>query len=340
MGVVILGGARTPIGAYRGSLSALTAPQLGSVAIRAALERSGVSPSAIDEVYMGQVVQAGAGGAPGRQAAIGAGVPSDVTTTTVNKMCGSGLKTVMIAAAQIEAGLADLVVAGGMESMSNAPFLVRGARGGLGLGDQQLEDANLRDGLIDAYGNGHMGKCTDDVAAQRGLSRDEQDEFAFRSYERALRAQREGDFAAEIVPVEVPQRKGPPTVVKVDETPRETSRETLAGMKPAFKKDGTITAGNASKVNDGAAAVIVASEKKAAELSRDPIARIVAQAQFARNPVEFILAPAGAIRRVLDRAGWKVSEVDLFEVNEAFSAIDLVRRDIGIPVEKFNVNGG
>jgi acetyl-CoA C-acetyltransferase len=338
--VVIVGAARTPIGAFLGGLAPLAAPKLGAIAIRAALERSGVRAEAIDEVYMGNVVQAGVGQAPARQAALGAGLPQSVPCTTVNKVCGSGLKSVMLASSQIRAGEARCIVAGGMESMSNAPYLARGLRTGLSLGEHLIEDANLVDGLVDAYGGGHMGLGGEKAAECCALTREDQDRFAVRSYEKALAAQRSGAFDAEIVAVEVPGRKGAVTTIARDETPRETSFEALSKLAPAFKPGGTVTAGNASKLNDGAAALVVASEERARELRVAPIARVIAQAQYAREPELFLLAPSGAIGRVLERAGWTVDTVDLFEVNEAFSGIEGVRRELGIPEEKFNVNGG
>ncbi len=338
--VVILGAARTPIGAFLGGLAPLAAPKLGSIAIGCALERAGVKPDDVDEVYMGNVIQAGVGQAPARQAALGARIPNSVPCTTVNKVCGSGLKSVMLAATQIIAGESRLIVAGGMESMSNAPYLMRGARAGLALGEHKIEDANLTDGLLDAYGHGHMGLGGEIAAERCGLSREEQDRFAVSSYEKALRAQREGAFDAEIVPVEVAGRKGAVTLVKSDETPRETSLESLAKLAPSFKPQGTVTAGNSSKLNDGAAAVIVAGADRAKELRAAPIARVVAQGQFAHEPEMFLTAPKGAIARCLEKAGWSVGDVDLFEVNEAFSGIECVRRELEIPAEKFNVNGG
>jgi acetyl-CoA C-acetyltransferase len=338
--VVIVGAARTPIGAFLGDLAPLAAPKLGAIAIRAALERSGISDDKIDEVYMGNVVQAGVGQAPARQAALGAGLPQSVPCTTVNKVCGSGLKSVMLASSQILAGEARCIVAGGMESMSNAPYLARGLRTGLALGEHGIEDANLVDGLVDAYGGGHMGLGGEKAAECCALTREDQDRFALHSYEKALRAQREGAFDAEIVTVDVPGRKGAVTTVAKDETPRETSLDALAKLTPAFKPGGTVTAGNASKLNDGAAALVVASTDSARELHAAPIARVIAQAQYAREPELFLLAPSGAIARVLERAGWTVDGVDLFEVNEAFSGIEGVRRELGIPDEKFNVNGG
>ena len=338
--VVIVGAARTPIGAFLGGLAPLAAPKLGAIAIRAALERSGVSDDKIDEVYMGNVVQAGVGQAPARQAALGAGLPQSVPCTTVNKVCGSGLKSVMLASSQILAGEARCIVAGGMESMSNAPYLARGLRTGLALGEHRIEDANLVDGLVDAYGGGHMGLGGEKAAECCALTREDQDRFALHSYEKALRAQKDGAFDAEIVTVEVPGRKGAVTTVAKDETPRETSLDALAKLAPAFKPGGTVTAGNASKLNDGAAALVVASADRARDLGAKPIARVIAQAQYAREPELFLLAPSGAITRVLERAGWAVDSVDLFEVNEAFSGIEGVRRELGIPDEKFNVNGG
>ncbi|HET9808566.1 MAG TPA: acetyl-CoA C-acyltransferase [Candidatus Limnocylindria bacterium] len=338
--VVIVGAARTPIGAFLGGLAPIAAPQLGAIAIRAALERSGVAPGQIDEVFMGNVVQAGVGQAPARQAALGAGLPQSVPCTTVNKVCGSGLKSVMLASSQIRAGEARCIVAGGMESMSNAPYLARGLRTGLALGEHRIEDANLVDGLVDAYGGGHMGLGGEKAAECCALTREDQDRFAVRSYEKALQAQKNGAFDEEIVTVDVPGKKGAVTTVAKDETPRETSLEAMAKLAPAFKPGGTITAGNASKLNDGAAALVVASADRARELRAAPLARVIAQGQYAREPELFLLAPSGAIARVLERAGWTMDSVDLFEVNEAFSGIEGVRRELGIPEEKFNVNGG
>jgi acetyl-CoA C-acetyltransferase len=338
--VVIIGAARTPIGAFLGGLAPLAAPQLGAIAIRAAIQRSGVPVDQIDEVFMGNVVQAGVGQAPARQAALGAGLPQSVPCTTVNKVCGSGLKSVMLASSQIRAGEARCIVAGGMESMSNAPYLARGLRTGLALGEHRIEDANLVDGLVDAYGGGHMGLGGEKAAECCALTREDQDRFAVRSYEKALQAQKSGAFADEIVTVDVPGRKGAVTTITKDETPRETSVEALSKLAPAFKPGGTVTAGNASKLNDGAAALVVASDERARELRAAPLARVIAQGQYAREPELFLLAPSGAIARVLERAGWSMDSVDLFEVNEAFSGIEGVRRELGIPEEKFNVNGG
>lgn len=339
-GSVILGAARTPIGAFLGGLAPLKAPELGAIAIKCAIERSGVAIDQIDEVFMGSVVQAGIGQAPARQASLGAGLPNSVPCTTINKVCGSGLKAVMLAASQIAAGEYGVIVAGGMESMSNAPYLLRGLRQGLPLGEHSIEDANLTDGLVDAYGGGHMGLGGEKAAAKSGLSRADQDRFAVRSYEKALAAQRSGAFDDEIVPVEVTGRKGQVTRVEKDETPRETSLEALAALTPAFKADGTVTAGNASKLSDGAAALVVAGAARARALGAAPLARIVAQGQYAHEPDLFLLAPSGAIARVLEKAGWNADEVDLYEVNEAFSGVEAVRLEIGIAEERFNVNGG
>ena len=337
---VILGAARTPIGAFLGGLASLRAPELGAIAIRCAVLRSGISAEAIDEVFMGNVIQAGVGQAPARQASLGAGLSRSIPCTTINKVCGSGLKAVMLAASQIAAGEYGVIVAGGMESMSNAPYLLRGLRQGLSLGDHAMEDADQTDGLVDAYGGGPMGLGGEKAAAKTGLTRDDQDRFALRSYEKAIAAQKSGAFDAEIVPVEVTDRKGKVTRIERDETPRETSLEALAGLKPAFKEHGTVTAGNASKLNDGAAAVVVASAARAGELGARPLARIVAQAQYALEPDLFLLAPSGAIARVLVKAGWAAGDVDLYEVNEAFSGVEAVRREIGIAEDRFNVNGG
>jgi acetyl-CoA C-acetyltransferase len=338
--VVIVGAARTPIGAFLGSLAALPAPRLGAIAISAALDRARVRAEHVDEVYMGNVIQAGVGQAPARQASIFAGIPNTVPCTTINKVCGSGLKSVMLASSQIRAGEASLIVAGGMESMSNAPYLLERARTGYKLGDATLVDAMIKDGLWDAYHHFHMGMGGELVAECCGVTREVQDDVALRSYTRALEAQRRGLFDDEIVPVAVPQPKGAPMIVAKDETPRETSRDALAKLKPSFKEGGTVTAGNASKLNDGAAALVVASATRARELGAAPLARIVAQAQAAREPELFLLAPSEAIRRLLERTGWSVGDVDSFEVNEAFAGVEAVRRELAIPEEKFNPRGG
>ena len=338
--IVIVAATRTAIGKFGGALAKIPAPELGATVIRELLARAKLKPDQISEVILGQVLAAGSGQNPARQALIKAGLPAAIPAMTINKVCGSGLKAVMLAASQIAAGEARLAVAGGMESMSNAPYLARGLRAGLPLGEHKLEDANLVDGLMDAYGHGHMGLGGELVAEECGLGRADQDRFALASYEKALRAQREGAFDAELVPVEVPGRKGTVTLVNKDESPRETSLEALAKLQPAFKTGGTVTAGNASKLNDGGAAVIVASAERARDLGAKPLARIVAQSQFAHEPERFLAAPKGAIERCLEKAGWKIADVDLFEVNEAFSGIECVRRELDISEARFNVNGG
>ena len=338
--VVLVGAARTPIGAFLGSLASVPAPRLGAVSIAAALDRAHVRPEQVDEVYMGNVIQAGVGQAPARQASIFAGIPDTVPCTTVNKVCGSGLKSVMLASSQIRAGEAALVVAGGMESMSNAPHLLERARTGYRFGDATIVDAMIKDGLWDVYHNFHMGMGGELVAECCGVTREIQDDVALRSYTRALDAQRRGLFEDEIVPVEVAQPKGAPIVVSKDETPRETSKDALAKLKPSFQEGGTVTAGNASKLNDGAAAVVVASVARARELGLRPLARIVAQSQAAREPEMFLLAPAEAIRRLLEKTGWDVAGIDSFEINEAFGGVEAVRTELGIPEAKFNPRGG
>jgi acetyl-CoA C-acetyltransferase len=338
--VVIVGAARTPVGNFLGALASLPAPRLGAVAIRAACDRARVRSEHVDEVYMGNVIQAGVGQAPARQAAIFAGLPKEIPCTTINKVCGSGLKSVMLAQSQIRAGEAGLIVAGGMESMSNAPYLLERARSGYRYGDGTLVDAMIKDGLWDVYNRFHMGMGGELAADCCGMTREIQDEVALRSYARALRAQADGLFDDEIVPVDVPQAKGPPVLVTRDETPRETTRESLARLQPAFKEGGTVTAGNASKLNDGAAAVVVAAADRAEELGLRPLARIVAQAQAAREPELFLLAPTQAVRNLLDKVRWKVEDVDSFEINEAFAGIEAVRRELDIPEEKFNPRGG
>ena len=338
--VFIVGAARTPIGNFLGSLASLPAPRLGAIAIQAALDRARVRPEQVDEVYMGNVIQAGVGQAPARQASIFAGIPNAVPCTTVNKVCGSGLKSVMLAQTQIRAGEARVIVAGGMESMSNAPYLLERARTGYRYGDATLVDAMIKDGLWDVYNRFHMGMGGEAVADCCGITREISDQVALRSYTRALRAQKDGLFDDEIVPVEVAQPKGAPLRVDRDETPRETSREALAKLAPAFKEGGTVTAGNASKLNDGAAALVVAGAGRAKELGLRPLARIVAQAQAAREPELFLLAPSQAVRTLLQKADWTVADVDSFEINEAFAGVEAVRNELGIPEEKFNPRGG
>jgi len=339
--VVIVSGARTPIGSFQGALSGVPAPKLGAVAIRAALERGRVAPDAVGEVYMGCVLPAGQGQAPARQAAIAAGIPAAVGAVTVNKVCGSGLKAVVFARNAIAAGEHDVVVAGGMESMSNAPYLLPKAREGYRLGHAQVIDSMIADGLWDAYGNVHMGDCGELCAKEKGISRADQDAFAAESYRRALRAQAEGKFKPEIVPVELPQKKGTPVIVADDEEPGRGNIEKLPTLRPAFQKDGTITAGNASSINDGAGALVLAAADVAAARGWKPLARIVAAAGHAQAPEWFTTAPTGAIQRVLERAGWKKDDVDLWEINEAFAVVSIINnRMLGLDPARVNVWGG
>jgi acetyl-CoA C-acetyltransferase len=339
--VWIVGAARTPIGAFQGELASLTAPALGRVAIRAALERAGVSPDAVGETFMGCVLPAGVGQAPARQASLGAGIPKSAGATTINKVCGSGLKAVILGAQAIQVGAEDVVVAGGMEAMSQAPYLLPKARDGLRLGHGEVIDSMIKDGLWDAYGDVHMGSCADLCAKEKGISRQAQDQFAAESYRRALRAQAEGRWKAEIVPVEVPQRKGPPKVVAEDEEPKRGDIEKLGALRPAFGKEGTVTAGNASSINDGAAAVVLMARELAEKTGRKPLARIVGHAGHAQAPEWFTTAPAGAIERLLDRVRWKVSDVDLWEINEAFAVVSIVNNQLlGLSGDNVNVWGG
>jgi acetyl-CoA C-acetyltransferase len=339
--VVIVSGARTPIGSFQGSLASLAAPKLGAIAIRAALERAGVPGDAVGEVYMGCVLPAGQGQAPARQASIGAGVPTSVGAVTVNKVCGSGLKAVVMGGNAIATGEHDVVVAGGMESMTNAPFLLPKAREGLRLGHAQVIDSLIQDGLWDAYKNVHMGECGELCAKEKGISRQDQDAFAAESYRRALAAQKAGKFRGEIVPVEVPARKGPPTVVSDDEEPGRGDIEKLPALRPAFTKDGTITAGNASSINDGGAALVLAGADVAAARGWKPLARIVGAAGHAQAPEWFTTAPAGAIEKLMARTGWTKDDVDLWEINEAFAVVSIANnRMLGLDPARVNVWGG
>ena len=339
--VVIVSAARTPIGSFGGALSPMSAPQLGSIAIKEALARAKVDGADVDEVLMGCVLPAGVGQAPARQASLGAGIPNSVGCVTVNKVCGSGLKTVMMAAAAIKAGDADIIVAGGMESMSNAPYYLPKARTGYRMGNGELVDGMIFDGLWDPYKNHHMGIAGELCASEKKIDRERQDAHAAQSYKRAQSATAEGLFKAEIVPVEVPQRKGDPIVVTDDEEPSRGRPDKLPGLRTAFKKDGTITAGNASSINDGAAAVVVMSEDEAKKRGLTPLATITAYAGAAQAPEWFTTAPAKSIANLLDKTGHKADDVDLWEINEAFSVVALVNADeVGIPDDKVNVRGG
>ncbi len=338
--VVILSAARTAIGAFQGAFRDLPAPKLGAAALAGAIRRAGVEPAAIEQVYMGNVLSAGIGQAPARQAAFGAGCPESTGAVTLNKVCGSAMRAVMTAANDLRAGDFRLVAAGGMESMSQSPYLAVGVRDGLRLGGGKLVDSMIHDGLWDPYGDKHMGNCAELCAREYAFSREAQDEFSRESYARARAAQDSGAFAAEIVPVEVPGRKGV-TVVDKDEEPYRSDLEKMGGLKPAFDKSGTVTAANASKINDGAAALVLATAEEAARLGLRPIARLVAQASFAQAPDWFTTAPVTAVRRALDRAGLGIDDIDLFEINEAFAVVALAcRQDLGIPAGKLNVRGG
>ncbi len=339
---VIVSAVRTPIGRFQGTLASLTAPELGAVAIKGAVERAGIDPSAVDEVLMGCVVQAGQGQAPARQASIKAGLPPTVGATTVNKICGSGLKTVMLAAAMIGAGDADIVVAGGMESMDNGPYMLPQARSGYRLGHGQILDATVHDGLWCAFENQHMGNSAEWIAREYGLTRQELDEYALKSHQKAIAAIDAGRFKDEIVPVLIPQRKGELLVCDTDEAPRrDTSLEALAKLKPAFQKDGVVTAGNSPGITDGAAAVVVMSRAKAEELGLKPLARITGYAQAAVKPLEVFTAPIFAVRRLWARTDTTLDDYDLIEVNEAFAAQVLADgQALGLDWDRVNVNGG
>lgn len=340
--VFLVSAARTPIGKFLGTLAPVPAPKLGALVVREAVARAGVKPDQIDEVYMGNVVGAGLGQNPARQAAIWGGIPDTVPAMTVNMVCGSGLRAVALAAQAIRCGDAQVIVAGGMESMSNAPYLMLEARNGFRMGHQKVLDSMIHDGLWDVYNDFHMGNTGEVVAERWKVSREEQDQWAFESHRRAIAAIDAGRFKREIVPVEIPRKKGDPVVFDTDEGPRrETSMEALRALKPAFKKDGTVTAGNAPGVNDGASAVVVASESAAKRLGLKPRAEIVAATASGLAPELVMMAPEVAIRKLWDRAGWKNEDVDFYEINEAFSVQQVaLGRVLGIPREKHNVRGG
>jgi len=339
--VVILSAVRTPIGAFQGALSGLPAHALGARAIAAAVERAGLTPEEIQQVNMGCVLTAGQGQAPARQAAIGAGCPVSTGAITLNKVCGSGMRAVMIAANDLRCGDFTYVVAGGMESMSQAPYLAPGARDGLRLGHGKLIDSMIHDGLWDPYGDLHMGNCAEVCAAEYKFSREEQDAYSVESYRRAREATEKGLSAEEIVPVRIPQKKGEPAAVERDEEPYKADLSRIATLRPAFQKDGTVTAGNASKINDGAAALALTTAAEAARRGLKPLARVVAHGTLAQKPEWFTTAPAGAVRGALARAGLKAADIDLWEVNEAFAVVALAfLRDLELPPERVNVRGG
>ncbi len=339
---VIVGACRTPVGKFLGSLKGFSATELGALAVKEAVRRAGIRPEEVDEVIMGNVLSAGLGQNPARQAALKGGLPVTVPALTVNKVCGSGLRAVSLAAQTVRLGDHEVVVAGGMESMSNAPFLVRGAREGLRLGHGELVDSMIHDGLWDVYEDFHMGCCGEAVAEKYGIPRQAQDEYALGSHRKAIAAIDAGKFKEEIVPVPVPQKKGPPLMFDTDEGPRrDTSIEALAKLKPAFKDGGTVTAGNAPGVNDGASALVVMSEERAAKAGLKPLAEIVAYASSGIEPKMVMMAPVESVRKVLAKAPWSGEEVDLYELNEAFSvqAVALLR-ELRLRPERVNVHGG
>jgi len=339
---VIVSAVRTPTGKFLGSLKDFSATQLGALVVAETVRRAGIDPSTVEECIMGNVVSAGLGQAPARQAALRGGLANDVAALTINKVCGSGLKAVMLAAQAIEVGDAETIVAGGMESMSNCPYLLDRAREGLRMGNGQVIDSMINDGLWCSFEQCHMGNAGEVVASEWRIDRECQDRYAVESHRRAARATAEGRFKAEILPVSVPQKKGPSTIVNADESVRpETSMETLGALKPAFKKDGTVTAGNAPPVNDGAAAVVVMSAARASHLNVKPMARIVGQATSGLAPKYVLMTPVEAVRRLVKKIGWRLEDVDLVELNEAFAVQAVaVLRDLGLDANRVNVNGG
>ena len=338
--VVIVSACRTPIGSFMGTLSAIPAPKLGALVVDEAIRRAGLKKTDVNEVIMGNVLAAGEGQAPARQAALFAGLPESVECMTINKVCGSGLKAVMLAAQAIQLGDADVIIAGGMESMSNTPYLLEKGREGYRMGHGKVYDSMIKDGLWDVYNDYHMGNAAELCAKECAIPREAQDEFAILSYRRAQSASNEGRFKEEIVPVTIKSKQGD-TVVEQDEEPFKTNFEKIPKLKPAFQPDGTVTPANASKINDGAAAVVVMSAEKAASLGLKPLARVIAYGSVAKKPEWFTTAPADVITKVLSKARMKVEDIDLFEVNEAFAVVALaVQKIVGIEVDKLNVNGG
>jgi len=342
--IVIVSAVRTPIGKFQGSLSDFTAPQLGAIVVREAVRRAGIDPNTVDECIMGNVVSAGLGQNPARQAALKGELSDRVSAMTINKVCGSGLKAVGLAAQAIQTGNSEIVVAGGMESMTNAPYLLQNARKGFRLGDQKVVDSMVHDGLWDAYNDYHMGNTGENVAEKYRVTREEQDEYAVNSHRKAISAIKECRIKDQIIPIELPAKKigAPPVLFSIDESPREdTTIEVLRSLKPAFKKDGTVTAGNAPGVNDGAAATVVMSASKAKALGLKPMARIVAQTTSGLAPEWVMMAPVDTVRQLWKKTGWKNEDVDLYEINEAFAVAAIaVTRELGIDLNKVNVNGG
>jgi acetyl-CoA C-acetyltransferase len=339
--IYVVSAARTPIGAFLGALSSQRAPELGAVAIKGALARAKLAPDAVQEVFMGNVLSAGIGQAPARQAAIFAGIPNTVPATTVSKVCGSGMQAFIFGAKTIAVGDADLVMVGGMESMSNVPYYLEKARSGYRMGDGKIVDGMIFDGLWDPYSNVHMGTCGDKCAAEYKFTREQQDEFSKESFRRALAAQKEGMFDAEIEAVTIPQKKGDPLTVKMDEGPGKGDPSKFASLKPAFSKDGTITAANASSINDGASALVLASEKAVKEHKLEPLGRIVGYGGAAQAPEWFTTAPAKAIDETVARLGLKKDQIDLYEINEAFAVVTMACNKLcGLDPQKVNVRGG
>lgn len=339
--IVITGYARTPIASFQGALASLTAPVLGAHVIRAALERSGVEPAQVSEVIMGNVLTAGVGQAPARQALIAAGLPVSVPALTINKVCGSGMKAVMLGAQSLMTGESEVVVAGGQESMSNAPYLLPQARGGFRMGNSQVLDSMIHDGLWDPYHNQHMGNCGEICAKEFAFSREAQDAYAIASYQRAQAAQSRGAFSDEIAPMTIKGPKGEAVLFEHDEAPGKVKFDKIPTLKPAFDKSGTVTAANASSLNDGAAALVLMQAERAQKTGIRPIARIVSMATHAQAPEWFTTAPAGAMMAALKKAGWSVGDVDLFEVNEAFAVVAMAaEKELSIPSQKLNVRGG
>ncbi len=339
--VYITGACRTPIGSFQGALSSFTAPRLGAIVIAEAVNRAGIKPEQVEEVFMGCVLAAGVGQAPARQASIFAGIPDKVPCTTINKVCGSGLKSIMLGALTIMTGEADIVVSGGMESMSNAPYLLEKARTGYRMGDGKIVDSMVHDGLWDVYNDYHMGSAAELCARECHIARNAQDEFAVMSYKRALDAMDNGYFKNEIVPIKVTGMDGKSVLVQEDEEPRKAKFDKIPALKPAFQHDGTVTAANASKLNDGASAVVLMSEEKASQLGVKPLARIVAQASSAQAPEWFTTAPATVIEKLFAKTGMTKSDIDLFEINEAFSVVSLaVKQILDLDLNKVDINGG
>lgn len=339
--VYIVSMSRTPIGSFGGALAALTAPQLGATAIKSAIERAGIQPTDVQEVYMGNVLAANIGQAPVTQAMLGAGIPDTAASTAINKVCASGMKAIMVAAQQIMLGSADIVVAGGMESMSNAPYYLPKERWGAKMGNTEVVDGIIKDGLWDPYGNKHMGSCGETCARTYQFSREDQDNYAITSYKRAAEAWKNGAFALEVTPVIIPQKKGDPIVVAEDEDYTKVKFDRVPTLSPAFEKDGTITAANASNINDGAAAVVLMSKERAEAMGIKPLARIIGFADAQQAPEWFTTTPAKAMPKAIQAAGLQVSDIDIFEINEAFSVVALANmRDLNISHDKTNIYGG